>query len=282
MANSTWKDAEHHSPFGKCIPKPQWTITSHLLGRSSSRRQERECWQKWGEYGLSCILQWHKIVNLKAEKKLKGTGCSSPALQRGKLRLSWVTVFVEIPSPDVVDPGVHQRLPNSSSGSLLTSCHDSDWPSLRTWEDFILCRIMTHDPDILEMVGQDNSLHRDFRSLFSSFTICLCKVLCPKRFRLGLSSALGKTEGKWRRRQQWMRWLDSITDSMNMNLSKLQEIVEDRGAWYAIVYEVPKSGTRLSDWTTIIGLGFLPRYCCRTAVNSRKALFWLIEVGILI
>ena len=44
-----------------------------------------------------------------------------------------------------------------------------------------------------------------------------------------------------------MRWLDSITDSMNVNLSELQEIVEDRGAWHAIVYEVPKSGTRLSD-----------------------------------
>ena len=51
---------------------------------------------------------------------------------------------------------------------------------------------------------------------------------------------LGKTEG-WRRRgQQRMRWLDSITDSKNMNLSKFQEIVKDRGAWHATVLGVSK------------------------------------------
>ena len=54
---------------------------------------------------------------------------------------------------------------------------------------------------------------------------------------------LGKIEGKRRRRQQRMRCLDSITDSMDMNLSKLWEIVEDRGAWHAIVCEVAKSQT---------------------------------------
>ena len=49
---------------------------------------------------------------------------------------------------------------------------------------------------------------------------------------------LGKTECKRRRGQQRMSWLDSITDLMNINLSKLQEIVEDRGAWHATVHEV--------------------------------------------
>ena len=60
---------------------------------------------------------------------------------------------------------------------------------------------------------------------------------------------LGKIENRKRRGQQRMRWLDSITDSMDMNLSKLQEIVEDRGAWHTAVHEVPKSQTWLSNWT---------------------------------
>ena len=61
---------------------------------------------------------------------------------------------------------------------------------------------------------------------------------------------LGKIEGRWRRRQQRMRRLDSITDSMDMNLRKLREIVKDREDWHAAVHEVTKSWTRLSDWTT--------------------------------
>ena len=58
---------------------------------------------------------------------------------------------------------------------------------------------------------------------------------------------LGRIEGRRRRGQQRMRWLDSITDSMDMNLSNLCEIVKDRGAWHATVYGVAKSWSQLSD-----------------------------------
>ena len=58
---------------------------------------------------------------------------------------------------------------------------------------------------------------------------------------------LGGIGGRRRRGQQRMRWLDGITDSMNVNLSELQEMVMDREAWRAVIHGVTKSQTRLSD-----------------------------------
>ena len=61
------------------------------------------------------------------------------------------------------------------------------------------------------------------------------------------SLMLGKIEGRRRRAHQRMRWLDGITDAMNMNLSKLQEMGRDREAWHAAVHRIAKSWTRLGS-----------------------------------
>ena len=70
-----------------------------------------------------------------------------------------------------------------------------------------------------------------------------------KSWLIGKAPDAGKD---WRQKEKKMTWLDSISESMNMNLSKLREMVKDRGAWHVAVHGVAKSQTKLSDWTATV------------------------------
>ena len=94
-----------------------------------------------------------------------------------------------------------------------------------------------------------NTHRKDWCWSWSSNTLA---TWCWRAFSVEKTLILGKTEGKRRKGWQRMRWLDSITDSMDTNLSKLQEIVKDREASCAAVHGITKSWTELRKWKTTI------------------------------
>ena len=142
------------------------------------------------------------------------------------------------------------------------------------WEDPLEEEMATHsstlawtiswreEPGRLQSMGLQRVSRHDWATSLSLFLISAATTMLKLKLQyfghliwtadsLEDTPMLGKTEGGRRRVEQRMRWLDGITDSIDMNLSKFQEIVKDREAWPAAAHGVTKSWAWLSNWTTI-------------------------------
>ena len=181
-----------------------------------------------------------------------------PTSLQGKVKATAHQVWLHKPRHRIKEQRHHSvdKGPSSQSYGFSSSHvwtweldHKEGW-SLKNWRFWTVVLEKTLESPLDSKIKQSilNIHWKDWCWSWSSNTLA---TWCEEPTHWKKILLLGKTEGKRKRWLHRMRCLDRITDSMDMNLSKLQEIVKDRGAWQAAVNGVPNSWTPLNNWTTI-------------------------------